>query len=99
MVDHASSALDGWVIKHRAQTQGTAQAYVMDHEGERTRMRAQDGYWYKEYVMFLPEAPTKEVRLYFDEKASKAVKPQDVVDKFKKQKAKELKAALEKAYQ
>lgn len=93
-VDNANSSIDGLILRHRTVVQGKAQAYVMDFEGDRTRMRTRDG----SYSLYLPESPTKEVHLKLDKEASKAVKPAMVVKAFESQDQKATNAKLEKAY-
>jgi hypothetical protein len=98
MVDHSNSAIDGLVLLHRTVIQGKAQAYVMDFEGDHTRMRAQDGHWFKQYALYLPESPTKEVQLYVDLNASRGLKPAKIVKAYQSQNQKAVNAKLEKAY-
>jgi hypothetical protein len=98
MVDKSNSVIDGLVIRHKTQVQGKGQAFVMDFEGPHTRMRADDGFWWKQYSLYLPESPTKTVDLYYSEKLSKAVKTADIVKKYKSQDAKAVEAKLTAAY-
>jgi len=98
MVDNANSVLDGLILPHSTKTQGVAQAYVLYLSGEHTRMRAEDGYWFKQYSLYLPEKPTKTVTLFLDVKASKAADPKKLVKKYEAQDMKAIKAKIHKVY-
>ncbi len=97
-VDKSNSAIDGIIVLHRTQVQGKAQAYVMDFEGDHTRMRANDGYWYKSYSLYLPESPTKTIDISFNANASKAVDTAKFVKEYEAQDKKAVNAKLQKAY-
>ena len=98
MVDRANSGLDGLILLHDIETQGTAEAFVLHMGGAHTRMRSQDQYGKMQYTLFLPEQPTKDIRLVYDEAASKAVNGEDFFARFEKQDMKAIKAKVAKLY-
>jgi hypothetical protein len=83
-IDHD---IDGKVFLHQIQVQGRAQAYVITVDGtERTRMRADDGYWYKQYELYLPNS-IKAVSVWYDEKLSKKADAAALLKAYNKDKA------------
>lgn len=93
-IDNADSALDGLVLLHKKQTQGNAQAYVLDFEGNRTRLRVQNS----AYSLYLPESPTKEIKLKWDRNGSKAIDTKKLAKEYDGQDPKVVNAKLQKAY-
>jgi hypothetical protein len=64
--------LDGKVFLHEIQDQGRTKAMVLVVDGqERTRLRAEQDYWWKQFNLYLPMKEGS-IGLYYDEKASKA---------------------------
>jgi hypothetical protein len=98
-VDASNSSLDGLIVRHRAKTQGASVAYVVDvpGSGEHTRLRVRDDS--KQYSLFVPEQPTREIKLKLDVKASKALVTADFLKLYEAQDAKAVQTKLEKAYE
>ena len=79
-----NETLDGKVFLHEIKIQGQDKAMVLMVDGqERTRLRAQASYWWKEFTLYLP-LKANAISLSYDEKLSKAAKPAKLLAQYNK---------------
>jgi len=74
--------LDEKVFLHTIQNQGKDKAMVIMVDGsERTRLRTQTSYWWKQFNLYLPNQ-AKPTAIYYDEKESKQVDSKTMLQQY-----------------
>lgn len=93
-VTGVDTEIDGKVFLYDLSNQGKFEAYTMMWDGEeRTRLRVDEGYWMKWITVWLPEHAMKSYQVGYDEKLSKAAKPDSFAQRYEKDKVLQAKIA------